>query len=166
MSARWRKVNNVSYATTKRDDYVTNSHDEYNADYLMDDANYLPGGVADYGFANAFPNVGQRIHTEADSYRPQPVPVGVVRDQVDWEIGGERGLVDNVPYTLGVVESNTVENFDLRGAQAVIRSMPNPSATGDVRTSDSNQLLAAQFAQMANNVFPTDASRLDIVRSV
>lgn len=40
------------------------------------------------------------------------------------EIGGNPGATNRLPYTLGVVDTNTVEDFTLRGKQVKLRRPP------------------------------------------
>lgn len=125
-------------------------------------------GTSDYGYPNAFPVQREIVHTMADSHPSGSINSNCnIHDDIDWEIGGQQGEVDGVPYSLGVVSSDAVENFALDGRQAVIRRMQNPGGNvGPVGTSDHNMLLALAYEQSANMFYPSEASQYDMVRSV
>jgi hypothetical protein len=99
-------------------------------------------------------------------YHPMPMDnahfptagFGSIRDNIDWEVGGVSGLVNVLPYSLGVVSSDLVENFALTGQQAIIRRQPNPASAGAVQTADFNALQSIAYAQAAASYFPGEAS--------
>lgn len=165
MSQRWRTQKRASAITPADPDDVVANHN--NVDTSPQDNSPIMGGVTmAYLFNQDFPVQKELIHVEADSTTPQPVPIGSIKDQIDYEVGGQRGLVNNVPYSEGVVSSDLVENFTLDGRQAVIRRMADKNSTGPVGTSDHNMLLALAYAQAANQYFPNEASQSDVVRAV
>jgi hypothetical protein len=138
-------------------------------DTSFDDANggegsdsYFGTTVMDY----QYPSPMEIVHTEAEGYTPVGSPIGSIKDPIDYEVGGQRGRVDNLPYSTGVVSSDLVENFELDGRQAVIRRMRNPSSVGPVGTSDHNMILALAYRQMTNQFYPNEGSQADLVRSV
>lgn len=119
-------------------------------------------------YDGVFPGQREQIHREADRRPSGSISSDAnIHDNIDWEIGGVQGEVDALPYSLGVVSSNLVENFDLNGRQAVVRRQENPGGnTGPVGTSDHNMLLALAYDQSANQYYPNEASQYDVVRSV
>jgi hypothetical protein len=129
-------------------------------------------GTTQYQYDSQFPGQRELQHREAQGYTPPTIAgVGTIRDDsvsgANREANGQRGRVDIVPYSVGVVSSNLVENFDLTGQQAVIRRQANPGGvTGPVGTSDHNALLAMAYEQSVNQFYPNEASQYDLVKSV
>jgi hypothetical protein len=118
-----------------------------------------------------YPGQAAIVHREAQGFTPPQTNnlVGVGNDTfnlIDREIGGQRGRIDIVPYTEGVVSSDAVENFELDGRQAIIRRKRNPSDEGPVGTSDSNGMLALRYAQAVNQYYPSEYSQADLVRAL
>lgn len=91
---------------------------------------------------------------------------GNVRDNVDWEIEGQSGIVNDALYSTGDVGRDIVDVHAMGGEQAVIRRMRNPSEAGAVATSDYNALLAISVAQATAGYFPNEASQVDLVKVV
>lgn len=97
-----------------------------------------------------------------------PNAAPVIRDNVDWQIGGQSGLVDRFPYSLhGPVSSDAVEDFALTGEQIYLRrESEQRQMYGPVGTSDSSAMLALAYAQMQNQYYPNETSQADLVVSV
>lgn len=119
-------------------------------------------------YAGGFPVQREKIHREASGRPSGSINSNAnVHDDIDWEVGGVQGRVDSVPYSVGVVSSDLVENFALTGQQAVIRRQQNPGGNvGPVGTSDPNMILALAYEQAANQYYPNEASQYDLVKSV
>lgn len=109
-----------------------------------------------------------------ETYHPMPMDnthfptagFGSIRDNIDWEVGGVSGLVNVLPYSLGVVSSDLVENFALTGQQAIVRRQPNPASQGAVQTADFNALQSIAYAQASASYFPGEASQGDLVKAI
>lgn len=112
-----------------------------------------------------FPGQTELFHAGANAQPLSFGPVGDIQDRIDWEIGGVSGEVDNFPWSLGVVSSDLVENFELDGRQAIIRRMDDNNY-GPVGTSDHNMLLAMSYAQQINQFYPNEQSQYDLIRAV
>lgn len=129
----------------------------------------LMGGTSDQ-MAAASPSMPgafeiQHVMAQAsDATYPSLQPS--IKDQINYEIGGQRGQVDGVPYSLGVVSSDQVENFALTGEQANIRRQFNQQSIGPVGTSDHNAILAAAFAQSINQYYPGEEAQADVIRAL
>lgn len=143
------------------------NHDNVKTEYAEDltpyddgsyPANLLPGG-------ERFPGPVEYFHTGADATPYTYTPVGVIRDNIDWEIGGESGDANGYLWSTGVVDPNTVENFDLTGQQQIIRRMADTNY-GPVATADHNALLAMAYAQQMNQFYPSEESQYDLIRGV
>jgi hypothetical protein len=61
------------------------------------------------------------------------------------EIGGSAGHILTTSFAMGQVESNTVENFEMLGSQAVFQA-PNVMNWGDVGYNNASGILAASVA--------------------
>jgi hypothetical protein len=118
----------------------------------------MPGGREDFHaeFENA-------VESEL---APNASPV--IRDDIDWQVGGQAGVVNRFPYsTHGPVSSDGVENFSLTGEQIYLRrETEQRQLYGPVGTSDSSALLALAYAQMQNQYYPNESSQIDLVMSV
>lgn len=109
----------------------------------------------------------EQQHTMADARNASYPSIQQRYEDIDYEVGGVNGQVDGVPYSTGVVSSDSVENFALTGEQAIIRRGGNPGqATGPVATSDHGALLAAAFAQSQNEYYPNEASQADVLSAI
>lgn len=117
--------------------------------------------------AHQFPGPRETRHVMAQQ-RPASYPSRQEsnHDNIDYEVGGQHGQVDANPYSLGVVSSDSVENFSLDGRQAIIRRGRNPSDVGPVGTSDHNTLLGLALAQSVNQYYPNERSQSDVIRAV
>jgi len=178
MSASWRREKGVSYASghpeilPQADDSLV--YEGYQAyDFSLSVINLMrPVGTNDDSVHSNLVYDGPReiYHPMAAGFYPaDPQSLagqGDISDKIDWEIGGNPGVVGDNAYSLGVVDSTTVEDFGMRGEQAIIRRQRNPSDTGDVGTSDSNALLSLLYAQSVNGYYPNEASQADLVRTV
>lgn len=130
-----------------------------------DNDNFL--GTSALLYTDQYPGPREHYHPGDLGSAPMPVPIGYIKDLVDYEVEGVRGLVDNAPYSTGVVSSDLVENYWLDGSQAYIRRARSPQDRGGpVGTSDSNALLAIAYAQAVNQFYPNEASQADLVKSV
>ena len=88
--------------------------------------------------------MGSGLWSTSEAY-----PWGKSEDLVtDPQIGGYAGDDFAVPFAFGPVESNSVENFELLGAQAVFQS-PDVQSYGDVGYSDLAGRLAASVSSYA-----------------
>lgn len=175
MSATWRK-NNQREPNPSDMPIHSNDHDDIVGTYLAYDptpqttAYYLGGNQPLDMLSARFPGQREIFHPEADRYTPA---TGVMDGQgndtynlIDREIGGQRGWINDLPYSTGVVSSDLVEDFNLDGRQAVIRRQGTKQGVGPVGTSDSNGRLALLYAQAVNEYFPNEASQADLVRAV
>lgn len=116
----------------------------------------------------AYPVQTELQHVNAEGHLPERALVGVgsIKDMIDYEVGGSRGIVDYQTYSTGVVSSDLMENFALTGEQAIIRRGRNPSAVGPVATADHNTLLSLAYAQATSQFYPNERSQADLIRSV
>lgn len=171
MGKRFRNRRDATInAIVGADDVVVN-HERLDTDVQYQVEGFSSGALGKW-YQPAFPGQRETVHTEAEG-RPSGrlSGVGSVRDDSvsgpGREVGGQPGLVDGVPYSLGVVSSDLVENFALTGQQAIIRRQANPGGnTGPVGTSDHNMLLALAYEQQVNQFYPNEASQADLVRAV
>lgn len=119
---------------------------------------------------NTYPGQYERWHAEwqdAKEYDPSYYPQLYIKDLVDYNDGGQFGLVDNLPYSTGVVSSDLVENFALTGEQATIRRDTDlRQMDGPVGTADYNGATALMYMQLVNQYYPNEASQGDLVGSV
>jgi hypothetical protein len=161
MSARTRNRRRTALVITDDPDVNVQNLD-LGYQYAMEP---LEGGsMVEYGVA--FPVQREEYRPMADVDYLHPTPVGDIHDEIDWEIGGVRGEINPV-YSLGVVDSNTVENFWLDGRQQIVRRQGNPSqASGPVGTSDHNTLLGLAYAQQVNQYYPNERSQYDMIQAV
>lgn len=127
---------------------------------------YYGGEFPATDIGNNFPGQYEVVNTGTQVQRFATAPIGVVKDMVDYEVGGQSGLVNDWPYGTGVVSSDAVENFNLTGEQAIIRRQPDPNRVGPVGTSDHNQLLQLAYAQSVNQFYPNEQSQFDLIRSI
>jgi hypothetical protein len=105
------------------------------------------------------------FHSDAQNYPTFVHPVGTIRDDIDWEIGGLPGLTKWVGTT-GVVESSNVDAHDFTGEMAYVRRH-NVDMSGPVGSDDYNSLLALLYAtQESNAFFPNEVSQADMIRGV
>lgn len=165
MGAKWRNKQASRSSTPAPNDHGLTG-DTTDGDITYVDAQqgwykYLPPPVSHYPGP-----VELEVAPWELAYKPTPAPIGMIRDMIDWEVGGQRGYVDNTPFSLGVVDSNTVEDFNWRGERAIIRRPRNPAEAGAVGTADSNALLAIIYAQGASRVYPNEVSQADLVLGV
>lgn len=112
-----------------------------------------------------YPVQTEIYHPMADDFKPMPTPIGDIHDNIDWEVGGQRGAINPV-FSLGVVSSDLVENFWLDGRQQIVRRGANPSRFGPVGTADHNALLGLAWAQQVNQYYPNEASQYDVIQAV
>lgn len=171
MGKRFRQRRNGTINdVTGKDDVVAN-HETYSTDIQYQFEGYSSSNHG-LDWDSSFPGPREiRVTQTTDSYFPAYAGVGSIRDDSvsgpNREVGGRAGEVGDLPYSLGVVDSNTVENFELTGQQAIIRRMPNPGGnTGPVGTSDHNMMLALAYEQQVNQYYPNEASQADLIRSV
>lgn len=130
------------------------------------DDNPYQGGTSDLTNP-AFPGGFELVHVMAQARNASyPSLQSSVKDYIDYEVGGQQGQVDGVPYSTGVVSSDAVENFALTGEQAVIRRGYNPSSTGPVGTSDHNAVLAMAYAQQVNQYYPGELAQADVIAAL
>lgn len=154
----------------------SSDHDDIVGTYLAYDptpqvtAYFLGGNSPQIENDATYPGQREVFHPEADRTTPSTLIMDGQGNEtfnlIDREIGGQRGWIDNLPYSTGVVSSSLVENFDLDGRQAVIRRQGSKQAHGPVGTSDSNGRLALLYSQAVNEYFPSEASQADLVRAV
>ena len=83
----------------------------------------------------------------------------------DPEVGGIAGTVENIPFAMGQVESNTVENFEMLGQQAVFQS-PDVNHWGDVGYLNQSGILAASVASSYYDELPFEDWATSIVYGV
>lgn len=94
----------------------------------------------------------------------QPGKVGVIRDPVDWEAGGEPGMTKFIGQ-FGPVESTNVDAHNLNGAMAVVRRMEDTNY-GPVGAEQYTGILATLYAmQESNAYFPNEVSQADIIKA-
>lgn len=116
-------------------------------------------------YSPSFPGPREDYTPDAANYVTYGAPVGNIRDQVDWEIGGQPGMTKFVGST-GVVGRNSYDAFDFMGEQAVVRRMADTNY-GPVTGSDYNALLATLYVyQEANQYFPNEAAQGDVIKAV
>lgn len=177
MSARWRNQrNNGKLVTQDSEQFPTPILEPDDVVLSQILYNPLPQYGIYYGGTQErepqYPGQWEVINREADRYTPA---VGYIDSQgndtynlIDREIGGQRGWVDDLPYSMGVVSSDLVENYALTGEQAVIRRTRNPSDHGStpVGTSDYSSHLALLYEMNASEFYPNEMSQADLVRSV
>lgn len=93
--------------------------------------------------------------------------VGSVKDQINYEVQGQRGRLDTLPYSTGVVDASLVENFEYRGQQVMLRRETDKrQAVGPVGTSDYAGGLAITYAMLTSRFYPNEVSQSDLVRAV
>lgn len=63
-------------------------------------------------------------HVDQDNARNIQESSWQKSSDLDQQIGGQPGATNRLPYTLGVVDTNTVEDFTLRGKQVRLRRQP------------------------------------------
>lgn len=131
----------------------------------------VTGGEIDSSYSPEFPGQREDFHAEwedAQEYSPSQYPDHTRSyDRIDWEVGGQFGLVNNFPYSMGVVSSDLVENFELTGEQVVLRRETEARmAQGPVGTADANAMLALAYVQTVNQYYPNEFSQADLVVSV
>lgn len=171
MGKRFRNRRDATVNAIVGKDDVVGNYESYNPN-VQYETEPAPVGTTQAQYDPQFPGQREIQHREAEGFTPAVYAgVGSIRDDsvsgTNREANGQRGRVDITPYSVGVVSSNLVENFDLTGEQAVIRRMPNPGGvTGPVGTSDHNALLAMAYEQSVNQFYPNEASQYDLVKSV
>lgn len=94
-------------------------------------------------------------------------PALSIKDDIDYQVDGQMGLVNRFPYSTGEVSSDAQENFALTGEQVYLRrESEGRQLYGPVGTSDSSALLALAYAQQQNMYYPNEMSQADLVVSV
>lgn len=145
-------------------------YDMYGSDLNYTTQTGSVGSMGSNGYGDEYPGSREDFHAEFENAVESdlaPNPQLVIRDNIDWTIGGQMGVVNRFPYSTGDVESGYVENFDLTGEQIYLRRETEARQLyGPVGTSDSNALLALAYAQMQNQYYPNEASQADLIRSV
>lgn len=131
---------------------------------IQDATQYFGGTADDYHFPNEYAGGREYYHTEfATEHKPLAAPLGR-EPGIDYEIGGERGRVDALPYSLGVVSSDAVENFELTGEMAYLRRETEARmGVGAVQTADYMASLAVTYAAAASQYYPNEVSQADLV---
>lgn len=141
----------------------------------------LPDIPTDAG--NAYPPDFYELMPQSAGITLQHIGSGVASPKGDWstpqayswhssdllttnpEIGGLPGTVGNIPYAMGAVESNTVENFEMLGNQAVFQ-FPSVSNWGDVGYLNASGVLAASVASSYYDELPFEDWASSIVVGV
>lgn len=147
-------------------------YEEYQAD-MQYRVQYAAGGTMGDGttlYTTEYPGAREDFNAEwrrAAEYDPSMEPQLYIKDLLDYNEGGQFGLVNNLPYSVGVVSSDAVENYDLTGEQVLLRRETEARQMhGPVGTADSSTLLAIAYAQQVNQFYPDEASQADLVVSV
>lgn len=83
----------------------------------------------------------------------------------DPEIGGIPGGIETIPFALGQVESNTVENFEMLGNQAVFQ-YPDVNHYGDVGYSNFGGVLGASVASSSFQELPFEVWSQNILEGI
>ena len=130
----------------------------YQNDYAM----FMPGYVGATKWQNFGEGRGEEVYPEwnpedpshhvmssPDSYLPTVL-------EIDEEIGGATGQLNKSMYTLGVVSSNNVENFELTGRQIRIRRQPDGNYGPVSGGMDHSANYLPQYAQGTNISVPDE----------
>lgn len=119
----------------------------------------------DSQYGASYPGPREDYTPDSANYTIDSSAVGVIRDQIDWEVGGQPGMTKFVGST-GVVGRNSYDQFDFSGEQTVVRRAADTNY-GPVTGTDYNALLATLYVyQEANQYFPNEAAQGDVIKAV
>jgi hypothetical protein len=159
-----RKPEAVSTVAVIDSEYV--NHSNVGTLYQEPLVPYYDGEIAAYDVDQGFPVQYEEFQSGASGVAYNTSPVGSIKDDIDYEIGGASGMAGFAfPRSEGVTASDSVENFWLDGRQAVIRRKLDTNY-GPVSTSDHNALVALAYAQSVNQYYPNEQSQFDVIRSI
>lgn len=82
-----------------------------------------------------------------------PVNAWQTASEFDWDVGGQPGMVGHLGYTAGVVDTNTVEDFELTGRVIKVRR-PVEGIMGPVATPDYAASFLPAYAQQGYRETP------------
>jgi hypothetical protein len=158
-------------------DYSVNTLDQINtpAGYNLPDISTDAGNSYPADFAALMPGfVVPTVNSNSDG-------IGQVRG--DWstpqayswhssdllttnpEIGGIAGTIDSIPFAMGQVESNTVENFEMLGEMATFQT-PQVYNWGDVGYQNFSGVLGASVASGSYQELPFEVWSQNVIEGV
>lgn len=124
------------------------------------------GGNTDGYIYNGGPTPGQdqyhRIDTTDTAGTWATAESGVA---VQYDIGGQQGLVDNLPYGIGAVNPNVVDSHNMRGETLRIRRRAERSP-GPVGASDYASQLQLSIAQQVASEAYAAASQASVSAAI
>lgn len=127
------------------------------------------GGELDLMYPPGFPGPKEIRMVDASNavtFNTEARGVGIIKDYVDWEVGGQPGATKNVGST-GVVDPHTVDQHNFYGEMAIVRRQPDVNRAGPVGTADHNSLLAQLWLmQQTSQFYPQEAAQVDLIRAV